>query len=262
MLIVALLVWLGVRASSGPAPARGPSIAALFEPPQDEVVPPPTGDAADEHATGATPQPDPEAPPERDPRAASRDRLAGLLGAMGSIDLPVALAAARSAAGLDLLDAERSELERVQGGLDLRVENEVVGFRGRAERGEVLRAHQDLRALLAADPNAVGELVVRHLPALDAPTGENAQLPRGIEVRWLELDGTARSGELVSARGEQVSVRVREQSGFRFPSMARSAIEPATDDVGHARAQCDAARAAGEDLLARLWSARVAALSR
>lgn len=244
MLLVALavlIVGLGVRDSRGPAPARATS------------SPEPDPGAGAPQSTRS-----PVAPVPSTARAALRDRFHGLLRAMGSDDLAAALHAAAQAGQLDLLDDERGELTRAQEALEARVDGDIAACVALAGKGEVLAAATRLRPLHGVSAARV-ETALRCAP----PAVEEASpaMPRGLRVRWLDDDGSIKDGEIAQTQGEDaVTLRVRDEGGYRYPTIARVRIEPCGDDPGHARAQWRAASAAGDGLLLSLWALRLRGL--
>ncbi|MCC6785592.1 MAG: hypothetical protein IT457_22260 [Planctomycetes bacterium] len=263
----AVLCWLGVRSSAGPAPERGPAVdasgpavrgaAAAFEP--GELRPP----AARGEQTASLEREAPSVAPP-DTRAALRDRLAGALRAMGSTDFASALQASREVGKLPLLDEERGELERVEGALELRLAGELERLLSSAANGEVLLAAVSLRGIAAADAERVTPLLDAAWRArqVELPGADVLEpLPRGTPLRWFDAAGLEQSGEAVDCRGEELSVRMRGERGFVFPTLRRVEVEPRAPRRALARAQCAAAQRGGDPLLARLWALRAAALA-
>lgn len=263
----AVLCWLGVRSSAGPAPELGPAVdaggaavrgAAVVSVPEDL---PPTA-LRGEQAPALEREAPSVAPP--DTRAALRDRLAGALRAMGSTDFASALQASREVAKLPLLDEERGELERVEGALELRLAGELERLLSAAANGEVLLAAATLRGIAAADAERVAPLLEAAWRArrVELPTEAALEaLPRGTALRWFDTAGAEQRGEVVDCRGEELSVRMRGERGYVFPTLRRIAVEPRVPRRALARAQSAAAQLSGDPLLARLWALRAAALA-
>lgn len=270
--LAVLLTWLGVRSAVGPSSSAGPGETPSAEHPAADGS---TADASPGRVEPAnasqedpptstlpvvTPSPPeftaPPAPPRAE-RAALRDRFRGLLAILGSGSPEEAVAARQQAEALDLSDEERSELERVCGALEIRLQGEIERTLGLARRGDVLAARSAIDALVPVLEPQLRE----RLPVLE-DLGETTSLPRDLRVRYRAADGTVGAGVIVRATAREVSLRVTRDDGVVYPTLAVTAIEPALSTADHARTLARAALAADDPWLARLWLLRLAELSR
>jgi hypothetical protein len=271
--LAVFLTWLGVRSAFGPSTSIGPGEAPSAKRPADGGSPADAAPVRVEPPKASQPEPPtailpvvtpsppenaaPPAPPRAE-RAALRDRFRGLLAILGSSSPKEAVAARQQAEAMDLSDEERSELERVCGALEIRLEGEIERTLGLARRGDVLAARTEIDALV---PVLESQLDGR-LPAVGGDLGGTTTLPRDLRVRYRTADGAVGEGAIVRTTAREVSLRVTRDDGVVYPTLAVTAIEPVLSTVDHARTLARAAFAADDPWLGRLWLLRLAELSR
>ena len=145
-----------------------------------------------------------------------------------------------------------------------RTSGEIERGFGLAAAGEVLVAARTLAAMRDAGGAEVHALLDAASKSRDValPASRNPEpLPRGMAVRWFDADGTERRGEVVYARGDELTVRTRgDQGGFVTPTIARVAVEALAPQRALALDAARVAQAAGDELLAFLFCVRAAAL--
>lgn len=257
---MAILAWLGIRLGQGLAPADQTE-------PADQAAAGGAGTArqsAGSPEPGAAPAAGPLDPAEVERRAATADRLWGCLRVIEADDVDRAFEAVQVASDLDLDDAQRTRLRTAAAALESRIRDEQRAALESVRAGDVLAgvarlepafatSRDEVRSLLAEAFEAFGGAVPVPGPAADIPPP--MPLSRGILVRARTGGGIA-DGQVVDARADEVTVRVRNERGLVFPTLPRTAVEPRQAGADVAVAQAVAALRAGDRLLGAAWLVR------